>query len=75
MPTDFVSALYAGGSSISILSSADLAPAAFALPTALPVQLPSRTFCNIADAHVPDADLQSVAAAKHVRSQGLPRNM
>ena len=65
-PTDFVSALYAGGSSISIVGSADFSPYCFALPAGLPVQLHRWTFCDVADADLPDADLQSVATEEHV---------
>ena len=59
--TDFISALFAGGSSISFVGAGNFEPQIWRLHAVLPIQLTGGDVGDLAHSDLPDADLQRIA--------------
>jgi hypothetical protein len=63
-PTDFITAMYAGGTSMAIVGASDFTPAHKPHAAALPVQLADWHVGDVADADLSDASLYSAPATQ-----------
>ena len=70
-PTDFLTAMYVGGSSVSIVGGGNFSPQT-GLQVLLPVQLAAGLVGAVAHADVPDADLLRAPATQRARAPRLP---